>query len=118
MPNSDLDHKQTPNRVAFAEVLRQLKEATGGLDTDVCQVRPISLRREWVICMTRFAAVMANKIWAEQEEGSTETKFFFTLEKFPEVKQFCIGKELKIQIDLDPIETPVTWSSCVWQPTK
>lgn len=112
------DHNQAPNRVSFAEVLRQLKEATGGLDDEVCRLQPISLRREWIVCMTRFAAIMANKIWEDQEAGLDNTKFFFTLEKFPEVKQFCIGKELRIQVDLEPIDTPVTWSSCVWQPTK
>lgn len=107
-----------PNRVAFEEVLRQLKEATGALDTDVAKIFPITLRRDWVICMTRFAATMTNRIWESQEDGSKETSYFFTLEKFPEVPILNLGKVLKIQIDLLPTDTPVEWTACVWQPSK
>ena len=107
---------EIPNRVSFAEVQRQLKEATGGLDTDVRAIRPISLRRNWVICMTRFAATMTNKIWVDIEEGSTASTFYFTLDKFPNVPIFNLGQELKVRIDLTPIDTPVTWDSCDWQP--
>ena len=106
----------TPNRIAFAEVERQLKEATGALDTDVCKIFPLTLRRNWVICMTRFAATITNKIWVDVEDGRTETSFFFTLDKFPNVPIFNLGQEVKVRIDLDPMETPVTWDSCEWQP--
>jgi hypothetical protein len=109
---------EIPNRVAFAEVQRQLKEATGGLDTDVRAIRPIKLRREWVICMTRFAAEIANKIWTDQENGGTDTSFYFTLEKFPDIPIFNLGKTLKVRVDLLPMDTPVTWDSCVWQPSE
>ena len=68
--------------------------------------------------MTRFAATMANKIWADQENGSTTATFFFNLEQFPNIPQFCLGKELKVQINLDAIDTPVKWSDCAWQPPK
>jgi len=109
---------QIPNRIAYEEVLRQLKEATGALDQDVSKIFPITLRRDWVICMTRFAATMTNRIWASQEDGEKDTSYYFTLEKFPDVPIFNLGKELKIQVDLLPTDTPVEWTACVWQPSK
>lgn len=107
---------EVPNRLSFAEVQRQLKEATGALDADVRAIRPISLRRNWVICMTRFAATMTNRIWGDIEDGSTASTFYFTLDKFPDVPIFALGQELKVRIDLNAIDTAVTWDSCEWQP--
>lgn len=107
---------QTPNRVAFAEVLRQLKEATGALDTEVMRIHPISLRREWVVSMTRIAATMTNHIWERQEDGETGTEFFFTIDKYTHIPMFGIGEQLRVVINLDAIDTPVKWTDCVWQP--
>ena len=109
---------ETPNRVAFEEVLRQLKEGTGASDGDVSRINPVQLRREWVISMTRIAASITNYIWARQEEGETGTEFYFTLNKYPDIPLLGIGEELRIVINLDPIDTPVKWADCVWQPTS